>query len=228
MKNNTSFIYKCRQKNPVIIFIISSTFLFNFRCQKDEMRPFDQEFEIPLSISPLKKTYSITDTIWLEAEVTGKQLRDRKVNAEVLSDTGKLFFTASYYGFGTGLSKPAGGFCDVITSNGVNTNRRLEEWSSVASIDIDGCTQTSYRFKIGFKLNHKGTYSLLLPKDLLFFSCPNKLVPYHASSSYKFTASDLNADVFNELANKENFGKDAKNHYTEKLSNKELFVFRVE
>jgi hypothetical protein len=212
----------------ILIIVLVSMCMLNFRCEQDVVqRPFDNAFEIEMNIIPLKKTYSLNDTIWLEAQVSGKQLFDVKTMQLVLADTGYFSFHISYYGFGLRSWLP-NSLANVITFNGVNTDRIASQWSTEAKVENYGCSQLSYTLKIGFKPNHRGTYSILLPKDLLLGSCINKIIPYNATISFKFPNTDLNLDVFNAFAQSENLGSDQKKHFTEKLNRREMFVFNVQ
>ena len=53
-------------------------------------------------------------------------------------------------------------------------------------------------------------------------------VPYYATTTFRFTAPDLNNDLFNEFAKKEHFGSDKKSYFTNKIENQDTFVFKVE
>jgi len=215
-------------RREILLLLLFSMFMLNFRCENDHLqRPFDHTCEIEMSISPLKKTYSLNDTIWLETQVSGKQLWDTKTNQFIVADTGFLSFNISYYGFGL-RSWLTNSLSDVITSNGVNNDRIVSQWSTEAKVANFGCSQPGYKIRIGFKPNHAGTYSLLLPKDLLLGSCNNKIVPYNATTSFKFQTVDLNLDVFNSFASAENLGNDQKKHYTGKINSGEMFVFKVQ
>ncbi len=215
-------------RRETLLLLMCSILMLNFRCDTDQVqRPFDHTFEIEMSIFPLKKAYSLSDTIWLETQVAGKQLWDTKTSQYFLADTGYLSFNISYYGFGLQSWLP-NSLSNVITFNGVNNDRIISQWSTEAKVENYGCTQSSYRMRVGFKPNHAGTYSLLLPKDLLLGSCNNKIVYYNATTSFKFQNVDLNLDVFNSFASAENLGNDQKKHFTGKISNREMFVFKVQ
>ena len=214
---------------PIILILLISLLSMNFRCGKEvEPRPFDQDFLVPVDIFPLKKIYSLTDTIWIESDITGKNLFNLKTNQLIFADTGRISFGASLNRFGTSITNPPDGFADVITINGVNVNRLPGHWSTGGSVDNFGCGQPSYRLRIGFKPNYKGTYGLQLNRQLMLESCSNKLIPWYASLAYQYKNVDLNLDVFNSLSNHDKGGKDGIKFYTSRISNRELFVFRVE
>ena len=135
------------RKPPILILIIISVFTMNFRCEKDiQGRPLDYTFLIPVDIYPLKKSYSVADTIWIETDITSKILFDSKINQNVLVDTGQITFAASFNEFGTNITNPPNGFCDVITINGTNNNRKLAHWATYGSIPNVGCGQLTYKY----------------------------------------------------------------------------------
>ena len=104
----------------------------------------------------------------------------------------------------------------------------LSEYTNYGYIENFGCTAATYQVRIGLNPNHKGTYSLILPQALILNSCSNKVVPYKAATSYRFASADLNLDVFNEFADRENLEKNKKTYFTSKVNNREMFIFRVE
>jgi hypothetical protein len=217
---------------PTTIIILSlSLLLMNFRCHKGEeldIKPTEQTFEVPVDIFPLKKTYSLNDTLWIETDLQSKYLFDIKSNQSMFADTAQITFGASFNLFGTDVTSPPSGFCDVITQNGVSINRQLSYWSTGGTIEAYGCGQSGYKCRIGYKPNIKGTYALSLIQTLPLQSCPNKIEPYYASISFKYKNVDLGVDVFNSLSQNDKGGKDGTKFYTDKINKREIFVFRVE
>jgi hypothetical protein len=189
---------------------------------------FEHTFRAQVDIFPLKKSYSLSDTIWLQTDLPAKFIFDTKTNQTVFADTGSINFGASFNEFGTYIINPPNGFCDVITPAGINTNRQLSQWSTSGSVDNYGCGQPNYTVRIGFKPKQTGTYFLSLNKDVLFGSCNNKIVPYYSTISFQYKNVDLNLDVFNSLSKNDKGGKDGIKFYTDKINTREVFVFRVE
>lgn len=212
----------------ILAALFISILTINFRCTKDIDKPFEQTFQVPVDIFPLKKTYSLTDTIWIETDLPAKLIFDTKTNQNILADTGKITFGAVFNEFGTSITNPPNGFCDIITFSGVNINRQLSQWGTGVLFEDYGCGQSNYKCRIGFKPNQKGTYWLSLFEEQLFGSCNNKIIPYYASVSYKYKNADLNLDIFNSLSKSEKGGNDGIKFYTNKINNREGFVFRVE
>jgi len=220
-------------KNNLTIFVLLLTaqLTMNFRCRKEvvEPTPLVYTFEVPIDIYPLKKSYSLKDTIWIETDLPTKFLYDTKTKQNIFADTGNITLSAVFNEFGTSITSPPNGFCDVITLNGVNNNRQLSQWGTSGSLENYGCGQSNYKCRVGFKPNQKGTYWLSLFSDLLFKSCANKVIPYNALISYKYKSVDLNLDVFNSLSINDKGGNNsAVKFYTDKINNREGFVFKVE
>ncbi len=201
----------------------------NFYCNtKDVGPPLQYNLLIPVNISPVKKSYSLTDTIWITTDVQGKYFFDIKSNKNVLIDTGHITFSVGYNEFGSNIANPPNGFCDVITSNGVNTNRQLSQWGSGGTIENYGCGQPNYTCRIGFKPNEKGTYWIILQKDVELGSCDNKISPYNAEITYKFEGTDLGLDVFNGLSKNDKGGNDGIKGVTQEINDGKIFIFKVE
>jgi hypothetical protein len=219
-----------RNKYALLILLFISMLTMNFQCGKGDViqRPYEQAFQVPVNIVPQKKMYSLTDTIWLETDVIGKTLFDTKSNQSMVVDTGQITFGATFNIFGTSVTNPPNGFCNVVTIAGVNTNRQLGHWGTSGYLDKYGCGQTSYTCRVGFKPLIKGTYWLILTSDRLLESCTNKTIPYYATISYRFKSADLGLDIFNNLSKNDKGGNDGIKFYTNKINNKEIFVFKVE
>ena len=218
-----------KKNSLVLAMAIVGLLTMNFRCEKDVVvRPFDYTFEIPVAIYPLKKTYSLNDTIWLETDLSGKTLYDNKTRQNILVDSGMITLCTSFNAFGTSITNPANGFSEVTSTSGNNISRDLGHWGTVGYLNDFGCGQTSYRCRIGFKPNYKGNFYLSLPQEGLLGSCTNKVVPYYASTAYKFKNVDLNKDVFDALSKNDKGGNDGVKFYTDKIAKREVFVFKVE
>lgn len=211
---------------PILLFALLS---FNFRCVDEAVaKPFEHTFEIPVDIYPLKKVYSLTDTIWLTTDVPTQYLFDTKTNSNVLVDSGMISISAGYNEFGTYITNPPNGFADVITAGGVNLDRFNSQWGTTGYAESYGCGRPDYTCRIGFKPLQKGVYSLMLPTDQFLESCPAKRVPYYASITYRYKNVDLGLDVFNSLSKNDKGGNDGINFYNGKIRDRLVFVFSVQ
>lgn len=217
-------------KYTILLLLLIAVLTMNFRCVREdiEQRPYEHSFRVPVDIFPQKKTYSLSDTIWIETDITDKSLFDTKSNQLILADTGQLYFEAAFNRFGTDVTNPPAGFCDVITTRGINTGRYLGFWGTNGFLDQYGCGLTTYKCRIGFKPLIRGAYFLMLTGNRPFESCTNKLRPYYAELSFRYKSSDLGVEIFNALPDNLKGGNDGIRFYTEKLNNREAFVFKVE
>jgi hypothetical protein len=216
-----------KQITVTVIVLAIAVLTMNFHCYKDPVAlPFDHQFAAAVDIYPLKKTYALTDTIWIETDLPTKFLNDIQSGQSINADTGKINFTGNFNEFGTGITNPANGFCDIITSNGVNINRDLSQWGTGGGLEY-GCGQSNYKCKIGFKPNYTGTYGLFLKQNDFLGSCPAKIKPFYATISYKYKNVDLNMDVFTSLPQNLK-GSNNGSFYINKINNREVFIFKVE
>lgn len=100
------------KKNFILIALVTVFLLTTkFQCGKEiEPRPFEHTFEAPVDIFPLKKTYSLNDTIWLETDLPDKVLYDTKTNQSIIADTGQMTLGAVLNAFSTDITNPPNGF----------------------------------------------------------------------------------------------------------------------
>jgi len=208
----------------VIFFGLSA---LNFRCSKDVVPTFGHSFEAQVDIYPIKKTYALSDTIWIETDLPSKVLYDTKLNQGVIADTGNMSFGATFNEFGTYITSPSNGFCDIITGNAVNSNRELSQWATSVTVNNFSCGSANYKYRIGFKPNQKGTFHLMLPQDILFESCPNKIVPYNATISFKYKNIDLGQDIYDALSAYDKGEQNGITYIYQAIGHRRTFIFKV-
>ena len=213
-----------------ISLIAASVLASNFRC-KQEVEPLlpEQVFEVPVKLYPARKTYSLADTIWLETDVPDKFLLDTKTGQKVKVDSAQLPLRATLNRFGTQITNPPGGFADVITTSGVNTNRELGHWATTGFLDAFGCGQLNYRARIGFRLTVQGTYAFALWTDQheLLGTCPGRVAPYYAFLNYRFQNADRNLDLLNSLTSINGISKESIAYYQKEVQQGRAFVVKV-
>ena len=215
-----------KRKNLTLWFLFACLFSMGFQCRREPV-DFSYAFRAEVDIYPLKKIYSLTDTIWIETDLPNKSLFDTKSNQNINADTGQVSLMVNYNEFASTLRNPSNGLCDVITINGANKDRYLFPGGVQAFITY-GCSQPNYKTRIGFKPNYKGVFRIQFLKDQIFQNCSNKVIKYYATLSYRFKAVDLNLDILNALPEKDRDGAEGTKLYTEKINNREMFVFKVE
>ncbi|MEO8404849.1 MAG: hypothetical protein ABI480_09645, partial [Chitinophagaceae bacterium] len=189
-------------------------------------RPLEYKFEIPVKITPLKQTYALTDTIWIETNQTDRKLFDLLTNTLVTMDTGYIYFGAAFNQFGTRVVNPPDGFCDVITPAGVNIGRNLGQFGTGIAIEY-GCGQPDYKVRIGLLPHYRGTFSVNSGQQLLLQQCPGQTRRYYAEVNFKYEGADLGLNIFNSLSSNDQGGKDGRKFYRDKIAAREYFVFRV-
>jgi len=216
-----------KKYTTLLAVLLVSLSALKFRCSKDIIPEFEHRFEAAVDIYPVKKTYTLTDTIWIETDLPSKMLYDTKISQNMLADTGNMSFGAVYNEFGTYITNPANGFCDIITASGINTNRVLSQWATSVTMNNFSCGRPDYKYRIGFKPNQKGTFHLMLPRDIFFESCPNKSVPYNATISFKYKNIDLGQDIYDALNAVDKGGNDGIIYIHQNIGQRRTFVFRV-
>jgi hypothetical protein len=167
------------------------------QCEKGVIE-YKYNFIEKVNLFPAQKNYKVGDTIWLQYINVGKRLYDSRTNQNILANTVsvpfQIFFTARY----NAPVNPSGGFCDYITSAGVNVGRYLGDYGTGFLLN-SGCSGTnSYDFTIGVVPKQKGIYSLdLLSAPRSVNGCPNRLSSFPLSTiEYRFNITDGNKDVY--------------------------------
>ena len=212
-----------------ITFAIIVILTMNFRCRKEILAPPppDYEFAAEVDIYPLKKSYSLSDTIWIETDLPTKDLYDKRSAQLINADTNEIPFGATYNEFGTAITNPPNGFCEIISSNGNTVLADQSPWSTSGFIEY-GCGQPSFKCRIGFKPLHRGVYFLPLIPDGFLESCPTKIKRLYATISFRYKNVDLNLDVYNSLPASLRGDNNSVSFFTGKINNREMFVFRVQ
>lgn len=202
-------------KKNLMILVISLFGLIslNFRCGREYPPPETDKkpihyFEMPLGFYPVKKNYSIGDTIWIEANVSDKMLMDMSKLARASIDSTKFNVPITYHVVNKQVLVPAGGFCEFInpdqlklsTSDGYYDSKYNVYWNyNTAAIVNFGCGISTLKFKIGLKLKAKGDFYVGLAQSGLT-ACEQKITPIAQSLvSFKFDVTDVNLDVYNEM-----------------------------
>jgi len=210
-----------------ITLVAIAILTMDFHCGKDDMsRPFDYQFTATVDIYPLKKFYSLADTIWIETDLPSKYLYDSKSGQSINADTTEIFFRATYGEFGTSITNPPNGFCEIISSNGNIVQPGQSQWATDGYLNY-GCGQPSFKCRIGFKPRFKGAYGIFLMTEDLIGNCPLKIKPLYATLALRYKNVDLNLDVFNTLPASVK-GDNTGAFYINKINNREMFVVNVQ
>lgn len=155
-----SFI-RMKKNNRYLVALISvfGLLMMNLQCDKEEqLPPLKYEFSEKLNLYPLKNSYAINDTIWIELPKTDKRLYDTKTNQTILLDTGIINFGANISPLYNTPVHPADGFGDFVTFDAT----KVDSFNHDAfGIYIQKqCSEPDFHFKIGFIPKYKGYYAL--------------------------------------------------------------------
>ncbi|HMR84857.1 MAG TPA: hypothetical protein PKE30_17045 [Niabella sp.] len=202
-------------KYPLSIYaiLLFSFISLNFQCGKDkELLPAESEepqiFEMLLDIDPVKKKYTIGDTIWIDTNLPHKMLSDVKDHTKILVDTVRYNVPFIFRVLTTQTLVPDGGFCEFInpqqlqlaTSSGYYDPRYNVYWNyNTGTIQNFGCNENQYKFKIGIRLNTKGAFYIGISGSQLTSCVNNENAHQNRYLLFKFNAADVNQDVYNNL-----------------------------
>jgi hypothetical protein len=157
-----------------------------------------------------------------------------KSQQDIITDSVSLGFyigfDATYYA----PSGPEGGFYDYVTENTSNITSQVGTYGASLWFTF-GCNSSySQRFRIGFKLKHKGIYKLRLHNsneggnESTVTSCLTKKIILRPSLiNYKFDLADLNKEIYLSIPPVSRGESPA--GYTEgKIDRKEIYMIKVE
>ncbi len=198
------------------------------QCDKEDIE-YKYNFIEKINLFPIQKSYKVRDTIWLQYINPGKRLFDNRTSQNIAADTLSVQFRISFNSRYNTLVNPPGGFCDYITSNGINVGRNLGDYGTGFSLQFGCNASNSYDFTIGVVPRQKGIYSL----DLLGVSenvsgCSNRISRFPSSTiEYRFNVTYGNKDVY--LAIPPYARGESPKGYTEgKIDSKQVYMVKVE
>src|SRR5260221_13381816 len=211
-----------------IVFVFISLLCMSVRCQKEIERIYKYAFVEKLDLFPAQKIYHIGDTSWLQYSNAAKKLFDSKTSQEILLDTISVPFQISLNSRYNAPTNPQGGFCDFLSSNGINAGLYLDVYGTGMSQGFGCNSSNSIDFKVGVVLIKTGIYSLDLgfPRDI--GACQNRISSIPISTiEYRFNVPDCNKDIY--LSIPVNSRGESNKGYTEsEIDNKQIFVLKVE
>lgn len=220
-------------KNKVLFITIAAfvaLFTFGFQCGKDSIAPeLKYNFRIPVDVYPLKKSYRLTDTIWIEADINGKALYDTISKQNVVVDSASLSLDVRYVQLAATNTNPPDGFCQIISAANNNIYRQLYKGTTSANFSNYGCGQTSLRWKLGFKPNYTGTYAIFLSSGGSLQFCQGVRQSYYAPYSFQYKPTDLNKDLFDALPDTARKNDDYQlPYFTDGFIRKTILIVKVE
>ncbi len=189
------------------------------RCNKSV--DYAYNFIDKLDVIPVKKTYEIGDTIWLQSTNPSNQLFDQRTNQNIIVDTSGFQLYIKYHAWDNTPVNPPDGFCDYIQGNTITIE------SGAGFLQTVGCSGNGINIKVGIVPKHAGTYTLDLPfeyKEVL--SCSNtgqQTVP--SVVLFRFN-EDCNKDIFLSIPSEKRmgYGGTAEEYVDDRVS----FAFKVQ
>ncbi len=192
----------------IIVFALVS---LNFRCgkqeallPKEEPMPDPVTLEMPLNIYPVKESYSVGDTIWVEANVPDKMLLNTKTKTKELADALRFHVPLKFHVVNKQVLVPAGGLCEFINPGQLQLTKdpgyydaRYNVYWNYNNVTIlnYGCNESEYKFKLGFRLKAKGAFYIGLSQAALL-SCNEKDPFQNKHISFKYDVQDVNLNVY--------------------------------
>ena len=201
------------KSNGLLITILFFAVLsYNFQCGKEDPIPGSTRevtnLEMALDIYPVKKKYTLGDTIWIEANQPDKKLTDLKSDTQIPIEAAQFNIPFMFHVLNKQVLVPGGGFCqfigpetlEIVTSNGYFDSRYNVYWNyNTGTIQKFGCDRGEYKFKIGIKLKAKGIFYIGLGASRIENCGLNNENLYQDTYlSFRFNEQDVNTDIYNE------------------------------
>ena len=213
-------------KNYLLSFALAG-FAFitmGMQCNK-EMPPPNPVFQYTakLSLTPLKKVYSINDTIWIEYKTADKTLFDKLSASNISTDTTslKVFFTLiKQYPIDRNIDT----YASVVVENGLDINFGPLVSTRNDLNFITYCNNDPYYFKVGIILLKTGVYSL--QPGAVVSPCPDKKTNLPSTFMYTFDLPDCNYSVWKSIATQSANGQDSYIGFG--IEGKQIFAIKVE
>lgn len=198
------------------------------QCNKIEIE-YKYNFLEKVNLYPVQKSYHLGDTIWLQYTNPTKKLFDSRTNQYISAEDVNISFQIGYNSRYNAPVNPTHGFCDFISSNGVNSGRYLGTYGNSISY-VFGCnTNNSYDFTVGVVPTQKGIYSLdLTGVNGTVTGCADNTLTFPLSTiEYSFNVNDCNKEIYLSIppASRGESGPG----YTEKnIDNKKSYILTVD
>lgn len=169
-------------------------------------------FEKSLKISTVKKEYSVGDTLWVEASLPNRILRDQQTQRDILIRNAAFNLTTKIDFLAIEPVPLLVERYDILIEAGEASKDELFPQNGDAVLGY-GCPDSEYSLRVGFLFKQAGNYVFLLNPDRLvsfiFFddtdncAIQNIFPPPNdadwANVYYDFEVEDSNLDVFDEI-----------------------------
>ncbi|MEJ7821733.1 MAG: hypothetical protein WKF85_05385 [Chitinophagaceae bacterium] len=199
-----------------------------FQCGKVPIE-YKYNFVEKINLFPTSKSYKVGDTIWLQYLNPNKLLFDNRTSNHIAADTVSLDFQISFNSRYNAPVNPSGGFCDYVSSNGVNVGRYLGDLGTGFLFTFGCNSNNNYNFIVGVVPKHRGIYSLdLLGTPRNVSACSNRSSGFPLSTiEYRFNVADGNKDVYLTIP-PHSRGESPKGYTESKIDIKQVYVVKVE
>jgi hypothetical protein len=180
-----------------LLFVFAVFVCMSTQCNKESLMPPKYNFIEQLDLFPAQKDYKVGDTIWLQYNNVSKSMYDFSSRQQIPVASISVNFSTALNSKYQAPVNPPDGFCDFISSNGVNINRHLDAHGSSTN-QMFGCSANDIDFKIGIVLKKTGIYSIDLPDNIWgIYGCPNRASKFpYSTIAFKFNVSDCNKDIY--------------------------------
>jgi hypothetical protein len=198
------------------------------QCNKEYIE-YKYNFIEKVDLFPAQKSYQVGDTIWLQYVNPSKRLFDNRTSQNIAVDTVSVQFQVSFNRRYNTPVNPSDGFCDYVTTNGINAGRYLADNGTGFFFTFGCSSNNSYDFKIGVVPNQKGIYSLDLSGNPGYLNpCSNRISGFPPSTiEYRFNVVDGNKDIYLAIPPNSR-GESPKGSTESKIDGKQVFVVKVE
>jgi hypothetical protein len=214
----------------LLVLLIILPLFMDFRCSKEPYEiDYQYNFVEKVDLFPAQKTYHIGDTVWVQYVNTDNKFLDSRTSQRILADSLSIHFEVSLDAMYNTTVNPPAGFCDFVSSAGVNIGRSLGHFGTGSFLEFGCNTSNSYSFKIGIVFKEKGIFILNLSRELDVYRCNGSVKNFPDSNlEYTFNLGDGNKDVYFSIPFASRGGKKASNAVESMIDGRKAFALRVE
>ena len=209
--------------------LFAALLCMGFQCEKEYPIEYKYNFVEKINLFPTSKSYKVGDTIWLQYLNPNKILFDDRTSNHIAADTVSVDFQVAFSSRYNTPVNPSGGFCDYVSTNGVNVGRFLGEYGTVFLFKFGCNSNNSYNFTLGVVPKQKGIYSLdLLGVPRNVSGCTNRIIGFPLSTiEYRFNVADGNKDIYLSIP-PQSRGESIKGYTESKIDSKQVYIVKVE
>jgi hypothetical protein len=211
------------------LFVTISLFamlMLNIQCGKDvDPQALKYEFSEKLNLYPLKDSYSVNDTIWIEFSKTNKQLYDVKSNQLISLDTGSISFGMNIKPLYNAPNHPTDGYGDFVVPGVVTVDSFNHDYFGV--FIGTKCSEPSFHFKIGYVPKYPGYYAIPIG-GYSVTTCDSTATRklWYAQINYRFDIADNGSAVYQQMP--EAMRQQYRSTYLDGSQSQGVYYFKIE